>query len=152
MNIGVEYIKRGIRLMVDECKDAGLEAPVFMSSEYQVTAIFQRNDYSEDKSKLSNNLSVKDTANYGTTEDDKINDKINDLHLTDSQRKVYEYLNQKSKSNDGNMIKLTISVIKTETGLSYPTVQRILKDFENMNIVRHIGAKKRGSWILIDKQ
>jgi len=36
--------------------------------------------------------------------------------------------------------------------LSYPTVQRILKDFENMNIVRHIGAKKRGSWILIDKQ
>ncbi len=55
MKIGVEYIKRGIRLMVDECKDAGLEAPVFMSSEYQVTAIFQRNDYSEDKSKLSNN-------------------------------------------------------------------------------------------------
>lgn len=38
---------RGIRLMVDECKAAGLREPQIVSSEYLVTTTFFRNDMNE---------------------------------------------------------------------------------------------------------
>ena len=125
---------RGIRLMVDECKDAGLEAPVFMSSEYQVTAIFQRNDYSEDKSKLSNNLSVKDTANYGTTEDDKINDKLSDK-LSD---KLISFIENNSKA--------TLEEMAMYMGVSVRVIRYRLKKMIDSGKVIRVGARKNGYW------
>ena len=125
---------RGIRLMVDECKDAGLEAPVFMSSEYQVTAIFQRNDYSEDKSKLSNNLSVKDTANYGTTEDDKINDKLHD--------KLHDKILELMQENE----RVTIPELSNMLGVSVRTINIYLKKMQEMNLIIRVGARKNGYW------
>ena len=130
---------RGIRLMVDECKDAGLEAPVFMSSEYQVTAIFHRNDYSEDKSKLSsNNLSVKDTvkdtANYGTTEDDKINDKLHD--------KLHDKILELMQENE----RVTIPELSNMLGVSVRTINSYLKKMQEMNLIIRVGARKNGYW------
>ena len=121
---------RGIRLMVDECKDAGLEAPVFMSSEYQVTAIFHRNDYSEDKSKLSNNLSVKDTAK------DTVKDTI--LNINDRQKSIIEIMKEQPS--------VSAEDLAMKVGINIRNVKRNLAKLKQIGIIERVGSDKNGYW------
>ena len=108
---------RGIRLMVDECEDAGLKTPVFISSEYQVSAIFYRRDFEED---LSNKLS----------DNDKLHDKLHD--------KILELI----KENE----RVTIPELSNMLGVSVRTINSYLKKMQEMNLIIRVGARKNGYW------
>ena len=116
---------RGIRLMVDECKDAGLEAPVFMSSEYQVTAIFYRRDFKDD---LSSKLS--DNDNLSNKLSDKLHDKLHD--------KILELIQENER--------VTIPELSNMLGVSVRTINSYLKKMQEMNLVIRVGARKNGYW------
>ena len=61
---------RGIRLMIDECKAAGLPEPLFVSSEYMVTTTF----YIREDGKLSDKLSDKLFVIIGNSPEITINE------------------------------------------------------------------------------
>ena len=121
---------RGIRLMVDECKDAGLQTPVFISSEYQVTAIFHRNDYSEDKSKLSKNQSVKDTVK------DTVKDII--LNVNDRQMSIIEIMKEQPS--------VSAEDLALKVGINIRNVKRNLAKLKQDGIIERVGSDKNGYW------
>ena len=125
---------RGIRLMVDECKDAGLQTPVFISSEYQVIAIFQRNDYSEDKSKLSKNQSVKDTAK------DTVKDTVKDiiLNVNDRQMSIIEIMKEQPS--------VSAEDLALKVGINIRNVKRNLAKLKQDGIIERVGSDKNGYW------
>lgn len=79
---------------------------------------------------------------------DKVNDKVKTILVTDNQRIVYSIINDADKANDKVKSRLTTSFISQETGLSYPTVQRIIAYLVKSGLVRREGADKNGYWII----
>lgn len=73
---------------------------------------------------------------------DRLNDQVNPLQLTENEEKVFYLIKEFDQVND----QLTTGYIARKLGLSYSTIQRILRVLKQKNLVRHVGSDKTGFW------
>ena len=73
---------------------------------------------------------------------DRINDQVKSLQLSENERKVFCFIKEFGQLND----QLTTTYIAKKLGLSYSTVQRTLRLLKQKNMVQRVGSKKTGSW------
>ena len=73
---------------------------------------------------------------------DQVNDQVNPPQLTENEEKVFYLIKELDQVND----QLTTGYIAQKLGLSYSTIQRILRVLKQKNLVRHVGSDKTGFW------
>ena len=73
---------------------------------------------------------------------DRLNDQVNPSQLTENEEKVFYLIKEFDQVND----QLTTGYIARKLGLSYSTIQRILRVLKQKNLVRHVGSDKTGFW------
>lgn len=73
---------------------------------------------------------------------DRLNDQVNPLQLTENEEKVFYLIKEFDQVND----QLTTGYIARKLGLSYSTIQRILRVLKQKSLVRHVGSDKTGFW------
>lgn len=121
---------RGIRLMVDECKIAGLAEPVFSSCEYLVTTIFYRNDGDTSlQDKLQDKLPEKLPEKLPNKLPDKLLDKL--IRLIQDDESV------------------TIERLSKTLKVSEKTVRIHLKRLVEKGLIVRVGARKNGHWKVV---
>lgn len=121
----IERLGTGTNDMIAACAAKGLRNPEFVQDEDFRTIIWRKDSLA-----------------------DKVNDKVKTILVADNQRIVYSIINDADKANDKVKSRLTTSFISQETGLSYPTVQRIIAYLVKSGLVRREGADKNGYWII----
>lgn len=81
---------------------------------------------------------------------DRVNDQVSDqvkfLQLTENEKKVFCLIKGFDQVND----RLTTGYIAKELGLSYSTIQRILRALKQKNMIHRVGSDKTGSWQIMD--
>ena len=85
---------------------------------------------------------------------DQVNDQLNDqvkyLQLDENERKVFLLIKEFDQVNDQVNDRLTTSHIAKKLGLSYSTIQRVLRVLKQKNMVQRVGSDKTGSWQVIE--
>lgn len=77
---------------------------------------------------------------------DRLNDQVKSLQLSENERKVFCFIKEFDQVNDRLNDQLTTTYIAQKLGLSYSTVQRTLRLLKQKNMVQRVGSKKTGSW------
>ena len=73
---------------------------------------------------------------------DQVNDQVKSLQLSENERKAFYFIKEFDQVND----RLTTNYIAQKLGLSYSTVQRVLRVLKQKDLVQHVGSDKTGSW------
>ena len=73
---------------------------------------------------------------------DQVNDQVKSLQLTENEEKVFYFIKEFDQLND----QLTTGYIARKMGLSYSTIQRVLRVLKQKDMVQRVGSKKTGSW------
>lgn len=77
---------------------------------------------------------------------DQVNDQVNSLQLTENEEKVFYLVKNSDQVND----QVTTGHIARQLGLSYSTIQRVLRSLKQKNLVQRVGSDKKGCWIVMD--
>ena len=84
------------------------------------------------------NDTINDTLSW---DNDTLNSENEKFRLTDTQKTVYDSVKADNY--------ITINAIVLKTGLSRPTVTRALKYLQEKEMIRRIGSRKTGHWVVI---
>lgn len=74
------------------------------------------------------------------------NDQVKSLQLTENEEKVFYFIKEFDQLND----QLTTGYIARKMGLSYSTIQRVLRVLKQKNMVQRVGSDKTGFWQIKD--
>ena len=77
---------------------------------------------------------------------DRLNDRLNSSQLTENEQKVFLFIKEFDQLNDRLNDQLTTSYIAQKLGLSYSTIQRVLRVLKQKDLVQRVGSKKTGFW------
>lgn len=77
---------------------------------------------------------------------DQVNDQVKILQLTENEEKVFYFIKEFDQVND----QLTTGYIARKMGLSYSTIQRVLRVLKQKNMVQRVGSDKTGFWQIKD--
>ena len=77
---------------------------------------------------------------------DQVNDQVNLLQLTENEEKVFYLVKNSDQVND----QVTTGYIAQQLGLSYSTIQRVIRSLKQKNLIQHVGSDKKGCWIVMD--
>jgi ATP-dependent DNA helicase RecG len=81
---------------------------------------------------------------------DQLNDRLNSLQLTENEIKIYYFIREFDHADDQINDQLTTNYIASKLGLSYSTIQRILRVLKQKYMVQRVGSKKTGYWQIKD--
>ena len=81
---------------------------------------------------------------------DRLNDRLKSLQLTENETKVYYFIREFDHVDDQVNDQLTTNYISQKLGLSYSTIQRVLRVLKQKDMVQRVGSKKTGSWQVKD--
>ena len=93
-----------------------------------------------------NGTLVKMPRNPADQVNDQLNDRLNSLQFTENERKVFLFIKEFDRLNDRLNDQLTTSYIAQKLGLSYSTIQRVLRMLKQKDLVQRVGSKKTGFW------
>ncbi len=122
----IEHWGRGLSMIFEDCKRAGLQQPIVTDERGVVRVTFMRPELSGHKSGTIN-----DTIN------DMINDMINDT-INDNEKLIYNRI----VSSPG----ISAVTLANEFGKSIITIKRALKTLVDLNKIEYRGSKKTGGY------
>lgn len=118
----IEHWGRGLSMIFEECKRAGLPQPTVTDERGVVKVIFMRPNLSGHKNGTINGM---------------INDTINDT-INENERLIYNRI----VSSPG----ISAVTLADEFGKSVRTIMRVLKHLVDLNIIEYRGSKKTGGY------
>lgn len=132
----IENRGRGYEKIRNTFAKENLQVPTFEQVRGGVLATIQREVFVALNKQSGGNVSTIDQIN------DRLNDRINSLQLTDNEKNVFYLIKTYDRIND----KLTTNDIAQKLGLSYSSIQRILRILKQHDLVVRVGSKKAGYW------
>ena len=140
----IENWGRGYEKIRNAFAKENLEVPTFEQVRGGVMATIQREVFVALNKQSGGDVSEIDGIN------EPLNGEVNNIQLTENQKKVYNYL--KIKAQDGEPLNGTLNEplnttrIANELNMAYSTVKRIMKFLEQKGLILRIGSKKTGYW------
>ena len=128
----IESWGRGYEKIRKAFAEENLQVPAFEQVRGGVLATIQRERFVA--------LNKQDVGDVSVI--DQLNDRLKVLQLTDNERKVFYCIKEYDQLND----QLTTEYIAQKLGLSYSTIQRVLRVLKQNDLVHRVGSKKTGSW------
>ncbi len=122
----IESWGRGISKVCKAFNEANLVAPTFEN--------------------FWNGTLVKIPRNKKEQMPEQINDRIKTMQLSENEKKVFLFIRDFDRIND----RLTTYYLAQKMGLSYSTIQRILRTLLEQNLIRRVGSKKTGFWSVVE--
>ena len=136
----IESWGRGYEKIKTVFENENLQVPTFEQVRGGVLATIPREIFTTLNKQNVGDVSVIDQLN------DRINDQVKSLQLSENERKVFCFIKEFDQVNDRLNDQLTTTYIAKKLGLSYSTVQRTLRLLKQKNMVQRVGSKKTGSW------
>lgn len=140
----IENWGRGYEKIKDAFAKERLQVPTFEQVRGGVLATIQRERFVALNKQNGDDMSVIDRLN------DQVNDQVKLLQLTENEKKIFYLLKGIDQVNDQVNDQLTTGYIAKQLGMSYSTVQRILRTLKQKDIVYREGSDKKGYWQVVE--